>query len=167
MHNFSFIFMYVSFNDAEFYHFYYFFFYQSRIVCEAIWTQRSIWKQRCFLTLHCTEWWWHVSWALGLPVHRRTTHDGRIWAEIISQIPTKSQVTAIADSPILCCCSFCCSSSSAQHNFEKFTWAFLAPNPSVADWSLEGLEETRLILHIKKSLHIKHEDQIGPKNVNF
>ena len=33
----------------------------------------------------------------------------------------------------------------------------------MADWSLKGLEETRLLLHIKKSLHIKDEDQIGPK----
>ena len=74
----------------------------------------------------------------------RTSLRGRIWAEIISQIPTKR-----SDGD----CGYGCLSAAAaaaQHaalaaaatvdvtatKFEKFTWAFLAPNPSVADWSL-------------------------------
>ena len=88
---------------------------------------------------------WLSSWALSLPVLRWPFVDGRIWAEIISQIPPKR---SDGDCGLSVCRAVNCCCSSSAHNFEKFTWAFLAPNPSVADWSSIGLH-IRLFEHIK------------------
>lgn len=78
----------------------------------------------------------------------RTSLRGRIWAEIISQIPTKRSdgdcgygcLSAAAGAAPrhtarrASCCAATVDVTATK--FEKFTWAFLAPNPSVADWSL-------------------------------
>ena len=78
----------------------------------------------------------------------RTSLRGRIWAEIISQIPTKRSdgdcgygclsaaagATPRRTARRASCCTATVDVTATK--FEKFTWAFLAPNPSVADWSL-------------------------------
>ena len=79
---------------------------------------------------------------------RRRVSPFMIWAEIISQIPTKRSdgdcgygcLSAAAGAAPrhtarrASCCAATVDVTATK--FEKFTWAFLAPNPSVADWSL-------------------------------
>ena len=102
----------------------------------------------------------------------RTSLRGRIWAEIISQIPTKRSdgdcgygclsaaagATPRRTARRASCCTAIVDVTATK--FEKFTWAFLAPNPSVADWSLSrghlGVEISHNFSQNfrKKKLHI-------------